>query len=285
VEGKLIMKRKNKRKLSNIDETVVFHTPLLSGLKSKLKSFFLNTKRRTVFDDFGIYLTMVISFLLLSFNILDNPQIISMTDFYESFDLRVLFFVILYFSVKILEKRKEERERVLEFPKPIDLFYMGSFSIGLLGFLVIFNSLVLVPIFIGNAGNSLTIEIFSHLRVIATEELVFRGLGIFLITYPLTYFLNKDNGDKKEFLIWITAITIIALIFAFFHYPKYYDPSNFPYFLQYGERVHIALPMLYLFLLGFLLGFARYKYGLTSAILIHFLNNVFANGVIFPLLI
>jgi hypothetical protein len=277
------MKLKN-IELSEIDESVVFKVSFWTSFKKKVKQFFLNTERRTSLDDFGIYLTIVISFILLAFNFISNPYITNMTYFYESFDIRVLLFIIIYFAGKKIKKTKKEELKVFEFPTILDFLYMIVFSICMLGVVMLLNRFLLFNLFSGGLNNFmdlLILELFTHLRVIATEELVFRGLGIFLITYPLTYYLNKDEDNTKEFIIWMVAIVIIGILFGLFHFPRYYNEVTYPYFYYFGEKIHIAYPIVYLIILGVAMGFARYKYGLTSAILIHFINNFFAQGIIF----
>ena len=75
-------------------------------------------------------------------------------------------------------------------------------------------------------------------------------------------------------------------MFGLYHLPKFYDAETFPYFylnIQ-GTKIHIAYPILYLSMLGVVLGICKYKYGLVSAMLLHFINNLVADAIIYSLL-
>jgi hypothetical protein len=109
-------------------------------------------------------------------------------------------------------------------------------------------------------------------RVIPTEELAFRGLGFFLLLYLLTEIFNPKVSKKRQVLIWYITIVLIGLIFGLFHLPKFMvNPPPYP----------ISVPIIYLCVLGILFGICRYKYGLFSAIILHFANNIFADAIIY----
>jgi hypothetical protein len=206
---------------------------------------------------------------------------------------------------------------LFDFPKIKDLLSMLLY-VGLLYLLFRFTFDLLMNLFISSQiplNASVENAILSLIRAVTTEELAFRG-GYTIILYLTlsiitnhksdsrkpreTYLFEKDTSErfldprkvlklsvweKKEIALNYITIVLVGIGFGLFHFPNYYFYETFPYFFIGSLRIHIALPIAYLCILGILLGITRYKYGLVASILLHFINNFFSNAVIISMIL
>lgn len=247
--------------------------------------FEFNAKTRREGDDLAIYFYgFGWIFFGISFIFTQDVFFIDAMNFYVFFDVLALIFIFTYFY------QKDEHKFDFPDPKP----FVGSLILVLLGMVAIyFIGLFLSLLFPYGIeaqgemfeGNVLQYILFQVFRSIPVEELAFRGLAIDLFVIPLTKFSNmlqksevvqESEGLQKFFenssrkLIWAIAIIITSLFFGFYHIFRY-------------DRWDAVI---YLFLLGIILGFLRYTYGIFSSILLHVANNlIFAGGLFFFLIV
>lgn len=117
------------------------------------------------------------------------------------------------------------------------------------------------------------IMLFMAFVSIPVEEIVFRGLllDIMLIFVSEILFdikqVKREERHKKTKLnneinkmAYVSAIIISSLSFAMYHLPRY----------------GFVPPIIYLFILGVIMGIGRYYGGLMVSYLIHLFNNMYA---------
>jgi len=248
-----------------------------------------------------IYISLYL-FALLPFNFSNHPYISLVMNFYIFFDILAILYIILFFY-KERKTREFELKQLFKFPSALELFFMALFvgiCYGCFKLIYIFTLPFLANIF----TEDLWIEIFFLIRVVPVEEIVFRGLGLFLLIETLNITFNKERYkeviiikskktttkfDRINKIIWYISIIIIGIVFGFYHFFRFYNEYTFPYYeiISNGEliRLHISVPIMYISILGLLLGICQMKFGLTGAMGLHFINNFFANAIIFNLII
>lgn len=294
------------------------NSKMTQTINEKVKSFVSelwksDRDRRLRGDDLGIYLYIAGWFFIgLLFTFSNNKSIQNSNTFYLFFDVVGIFYIIFHYVRKFLENRKKEKDlKIFDFPHINDLGYMIAFVIIIFGILFLFETYLLPPLnqlLIGSFESTA----FNYVRVIGTEEITFRGIGYFLIYYSISTLINHSNDSKKtpekykmdlstpsnelfsirsysrwkknEIIINYITILITGIIFGLYHFPKFFVESTFPYFYLNSFKFHIAIPVIYLTILGLALGLVKYKYGLSASIFLHFLNNFFATAIIYPFL-
>lgn len=247
--------------------------------------FFPDKEVREKGDDLGVFIYITTwFFVILAFVISQDTKIIGVNSFYLFFDVICIIYMILYF----MTKRMQEKKELFEFPDGYSLIFMIFYTIILYCIISIINVTVSPLIQTIYFEGDILKEIFMLIRVVPVEELVFRGMGFFIVIFILSKIFNTEDNPKRETIIWYFTIVLIGIMFGLYHFPKFYKAETFPYFLLNAQgtiiEVHIAYPILYLSLLGFVLGLCRKKYGLVSAMLLHLINNLVANAIIYAIL-
>lgn len=249
------------------------------------KFFFPEKEIREQGDDLGVFIYITTwFFVVLAFVISQDTEIMNVNSFYLFFDVICIIYIVLYFFKKKIKGKKE----LFEFPNAFSFVSMFFYTIILFCIALIINNTI-SPLMqtVYFEGNILR-ETFMLIRVIPVEELVFRGMGFFIVSYLLNSVFNKKENTKRERIIWYVTILLVGTMFGLYHFPKFYDVETFPYFYLNTQgilmKIHIACPILYLSLLGFVLGVCRYKYGLVSAMFLHFINNMISDAIVYALL-
>jgi len=266
-----------------IDDFVTFNFTNASLEIQQLEKF------RAISDGIGIiYYIFAYSFIGLLF--IFDPLYQNTNDFYSNFDFRSIFFILLFFfTIKNVRFYQVELKYYLSHFLEALIISFGLFFI-LYGLWesIIFNlfSVIQIP--------KASILTYQFVTTIPLEEMIFRGLYMNLIVLLLTkvFRLNieEKNAKTKYYLAWIITTIFTGILFGLFHLPKY-TTSFYPNYLLGADALFyyvlpIFVPILYLSLLGIILGYIRFKYGLAFALLIHVLNNFIANlsGFVFPFL-
>ncbi len=154
-------------------------------------------------------------------------------------------------------------------------------------FIFLWSAIMKPPMIQGSIFDYLSI--FFAARSVPVEEMGFRGLEIAFI-YALMYRwmnLGEDGVDPKKRVIGNTIINIVASVvsgihFGLVHITKYVKLGYAPFYPKYVDGVLFLMPIwypiVYLCLLGILLGYIQRHYGLSCAIIVHVLNNFIAVG-------
>lgn len=240
-----------------------------------IKSLEIDNERRLVSDDIFIifyFIGWVIYSLPLMFR--DNTDIIK-----QYFDL-YLYFTIISASYLILVKLNHLIKKLRDRDKSISLFELGNAWIYLDIFVIsaslmmcVFVISVLLPEpqsgFLTEDGRDFLL--FMTFVSMPVEEIVFRAMAIDIvlaivkeIIYDIKKISREERLGESEFnkkvsnFAWVIAIITSGLAFAFYHIDRYgFDTWT----------------IVYLLIMGVVMGFARYLGGLTSAYLIHLINN------------
>jgi len=249
------------------------------------KFFFPDKEIREKGDDLGIFIYITTwFFVILAFVISQDIEIISINNFYLFFDVICIIFIILYF----IDKRMKDKKELFEFPDGYSFISMIFYTIILFSIALIINVTISPLIQTIYFKGDIVKEIFVLIRVVPVEEIVFRGMGFFIVIYILSKIFNTEKNPKREKIIWIFTIILIGIMFGLYHFPKFYNAETFPYFNLNIQgtitKVPIIYPILYLSMLGVVLGICRSKYGLVSAMLLHFINNIVADAIIYLML-
>lgn len=228
-------------------------------------------------DDLGIFIYLSSWFFIILLSSFSTDQaILNLNSFYILFDVIALLYIIVFIGRKFLHREEKGIQDLFTFPNWLELLKGLSFIFMMYAILLIYS--ISQNVFLGN-GNTIVTSIFSIFRVVPTEELVFRGLGMFLISYILTGIFNEKKAGRKEWIAYLSVL-ITGIMFGIYHLPKYFMSEIFPYtIISMGEEdfmIHVAYPITYLCVLGVLLGLCKMKHGLYSAILLHALNNALA---------
>lgn len=273
---------------------------------SPLDRIIENEKIRAYSDDFGLvyYWTALLLGLILLFS--QSVYIQQANQFYLYFDIYALLFLITNLRVRKdygakdgFLKLDHDDVRVNYF-RTIIVGTLWSAAIYMVFVYVIWNPITSLisptPAAIKEISDAERLELtFQVIRSIPLEEFVFRGLGMTLVVFLLgTLILRIPDGLKfrelatdaqeenkyvlKYRIVWIVAILITGIGFGLLHEFNYIT-EYFPYYPLYDELgglfgfQHIAVPIIYLCMLGIMLGYFRYKWGLIPCIIVHILNN------------
>ena len=272
----------------------------LVNTKNTLKDLFLShdEERRRQGDILGIFLTLnAVIFIIIMTPILSGDGVRAFNRFYLVFDIILIIFILLYF----IEDKMSNDKITLEFPDFKGFFY--TFIFVFVVFLIYVGINRIVEPFMYGSSRSIDFEsrmsifsstdIFRLIRVVPSEEVVFRGFGMLIVCYILMNTFNRDkkseNYERNEQIIWYIAIFTTGILFGLAHLPKFLQNGSFPYFTFYiaGQPVliHIFFPIFLLSIFGVILGLTQYKFGLFGAILLHLANNYYADAIIYNLII
>jgi membrane protease YdiL (CAAX protease family) len=234
----------------------------MEKIKKTLKSFFLiySPVTRERGDDTGVLLYGAFWVYIQSTLLFTNDA--SLRDqmfFYLYFDLMCVIFMVMHLW--------RSSNKHIDIVRPSNIVDLVPWVIaGMLGLIILGYVLDLT---IGNVIGAALQEnmLFHFLRLIETEELVYRGLAIevFLLldrTRPLEQSEDMSAwhlfGKHKFFFAGSIASSIF---FGAAHYDAY---------------AGAIAPLLYLTIMGFVAAFLRFKFGLIAPILLHVLNNYIA---------
>lgn len=220
------------------------------------------------------------------------------TDAYMDSMLFYLFFdicAIIYLFLDPITKKEMGYTGFLKVQKDLHTHFGSDFIWGIIwsifGYfiLVVCWEFFLEPIFpiipYASPSNDITFQI---VRTIPAEEMVFRGALVSLFYLFVTKLALKDESDPKVFRVkyyiaWISIAIITGIIFGVYHIPSK-TTEYYPYILTIMNGIYYLtpfwVPIVYLSLLGILLGFIKARWGLTHAIIVHILNNFIALAMI-----
>jgi len=269
-----------------------------------IELFKTDPRKRRKGDHLGIGIYVSFWFIIPLFLFSNDPYISNAMIFYLFYD----FGGALYIILSLFNERRLIQKGEIE--EPAHLFEIPSFRLitQIFVFVIIIYLAYRVvlffisPLLYNLSINNLIGDIFGYIRIVPAEEIVFRGLFVFLSIEGLSMFFNKEENkniiiskkrktftkyDQVQKRIWLFTIIFVGTLFGLYHFFKFYDPSNFPYFfIQLGYsvyRVHILFPLVSLCILGIGLNYTQYKYGLAGSILLHFINNLFASAIIYAI--
>jgi len=255
-------------------------------------------KRELIYIVIIISLIVVASLLFLVRSIYPTYfqayELLYMIFFYGIIILAFLIIIALIYNIvnKDYLEFEKEKETLFRFYKFTDFIYMFLFIISLFLIYSLINYLIAPLMQNAFLSGDFANELFSLLRVPTTEELVFRGMGIFIIVFILSGVFNSNrngkNYERNETIIWWMAIILTSIMFGLYHFPKFYNPATFPYFYLnlsgHQIKIHIFFPIFFLTLLGIMLGVARMRYGIFASIMLHIINNYYATAIIYFIL-
>lgn len=197
-----------------------------------------------------------------------------------------LIFIIVSFAYLVLEKMYEQtRQKTKRFWNlGTKREYANIVFVALVGIIFVLAVAGLLPVFIsGSLSESQEFILFQIFASIPAEELVFRGLAIMIffrishdIICKIAGFTEKEQETNETAIkvAYFIAIFVSSIIFGLYH--RY----------RYGDDLY---KIVYLTILGAILGLATYKRGLFTAFLIHAFNNlaplIFSNIVYFLIVI
>jgi membrane protease YdiL (CAAX protease family) len=205
-----------------------------------------------------------------------NDLVFQYYQFYLYFVVIGIAYIIFAKVEKVFSMMKKTEEK----RKKAKLIELGSITeyaqiiiTVFLGFLLMYLVSYFLPLGTGifsSAGRDLLL--FQIFGSIPAEELVFRGMGMLIFTSIFREIifdiknvpeLDRDqlkyqNVEKGSQYI---AIIITSTLFGIFHVWRY------------GYNLWVIV---YLTILGFILGFAYYKHSLFAAFLLHVANNISA---------
>lgn len=277
--------------------------------------FGTDVEKRRRGDHLGIFAYIALWFFgVLIYAFSSSAYIFHAMVFYLFYDLMGVLFIILF----LFHEKNEVKKGRLEKTDRFIVFYTKGQTLAMLcfvGILYLLYTVVIVRLIYtyfhhlwfatgGILEDPISLALFQFMRIVPAEEMAFRGLGMFLCLFMLNHLFNKEayrditvsKGDKKttkyerrEKWSWLLSIILIGIMFGMFHFFRFYDPDHFPFFfVMIGSdiyKIHIIYPLLTLCILGILLGVAQYKYGLAGAMFLHFVNNLFADAILFPLIL
>lgn len=268
-------------------------------------------RRRNFSDDLGILFYGIAWFVVgMYFLFMGDSLIDAMNYWYLFFDIMAVLFLILNYWIRksygaldgFLVSHDESGES--QFFDNMAYTIKGCLysSLIYLFFIVVIwaNIYQLLPIRPAQTSDE-AIWNFQVFRSIPLEELAFRGLGITLCVFVLAKIFGLDTylkyhnliaANDRELnwkvgitytLIWVISFIAIGIMFGLYHLPKY--RTNNPYYPElpiYNSRYEIVgyisvfVPITFLIILGILIGFMRYRWGLLPCIFVHILNNYLA---------
>lgn len=230
-----------------------------------LKSFFFTCDKneRERGDDLGIFIYGISwAYFGAALVLLQDPALEGAMKTYIYFDILCVMFIILHLWRSSNKKIDLPTRAMWVKVLPTVAVLMSALYI---------TSLIIRAIFSGQMFYTPAF-IFEYFRIIPTEELAFRGLGIevFLLLDAKTSRKEVSaNSSLKELLnehkIFYIGAIASSVLFGSLHYRAY---------------PHQTIPLVYLTLLGFSLAFLRFKYGLFSCLMLHAINNLYASATL-----
>lgn len=219
--------------------------------------------------------------------------------FYLYFDIMAVIFIFMQvdssyiifteghdFNTKLFHFEKEDKKKIMDI---LSGMLIGSLILILFVFVWEYWVYPLFPIETAQIDPNQEM-IFQIFRTIPNEEMVFRGFAFSLfISLLFAIFgmkksaINDKNFVFKYIVIWVVAIIFLGILFGVYHIPSYYSESYYPFFVMYEEGgtiflQHIIVPVMYLSILGIIMGVIYMRYGLVPALFIHIINNLWASG-------
>jgi membrane protease YdiL (CAAX protease family) len=223
-------------------------------------------------DDLGIVLYGFFIFYFGAIMVLtQDTNVENAMYFYLPFDLCCILFFVLH-------RRNSPSKQVR---LPTKMMWIKSLPIILIMLLLLY--IISYSFYLAfpaqmYAGNVADVQylLFGYLRIVPIEEVAFRGLGIeiFLLFEPRDKaFMKKGKKTASELInenkYFIAGMIASSILFGTLHFRAY--PGQ-------------VAPLIYLIILGFMLAFLRFKYGLFASMFLHALNNAFASGMIVAML-
>lgn len=235
---------------------------MLSQIKHTLKSFLFtySTKSRERGDDTGIFLYGVFWVYVGTMLVFtQDASLEAMMKFYAFFDIPCLVFIILH-----LWRSSNKHIDIIRLPEVTSMIpWVVACMIALFGIGEIIDSVM------GVASSSENIA-FYYLRIIETEELVYRGLA-------LEVFILLDKRKINEELTPEMSTLKLLFLNKFFIIGSICSSILFGIAHNNAYSGNIA-PMIYLMFLGLLACFLRYKWGIVASIILHAINNYAATS-------
>jgi len=256
----------------------------MPALKQAAINFFFsyNPDERDRGDDLGIIAYSLFWMYFVTILVLTQDLAVALAQqFYIWFDLLCIIFLVLH----LWKKKSRHVPGKTDFSLPTKIMWIKVIPLVCILLLVLYISSVFIfamfpQMSTTNASTSTTsldfqYLLYGYLRIVPTEELAFRGLGIelFLLLEPVqlvtTSFHNSAIEQIKQNKYFITGAISSSFLFGLLHFRAYPD---------------VIGPLIYLIILGFMLAFLRFKYGLFAAMMLHALNNLFASGLLIAMI-
>jgi membrane protease YdiL (CAAX protease family) len=239
---------------------------MASSAAEHLKNFFFtcDKKERERGDDLGIFVYGISwAYFGAILVILQDPQLENAMKTYIYFDILCVLFIMLH-----LWRSKNKK---IDLPTR-SMWIRALPTIAVLMSVLYIASLIIRAMFSAQLYSTPEF-IFEYFRIIPTEELAFRGLGI-----EIFLLLDERSGSKErtmkgaslkdlinEHKVFYIGAIASSILFGSLHYRAY---------------PHQTIPLIYLTLLGFCLAFLRFKYGLFACLMLHAVNNLYASAVL-----
>jgi membrane protease YdiL (CAAX protease family) len=219
-----------------------------------------------------------------------NSTILNLNDRYFAFDILTIIYLMVDYRLNIMHQKESfpmDSHRLAHYGEDTLKAVLTCFLI-FGGLIVIWEWIIypLIPIVPASGTNDLIL--YQLTRSIPLEEYFFRGLIMLSIVTLLNFFFlkkgeNELSHKRKEAIIWWVAIIISAIMFGFYHLPKYLAYESYPFIPIVNSEdaiigyMWVGFSIIYLVLLGLVLGYTRYRFGLLYALLIHMANNILAS--------
>jgi hypothetical protein len=229
-----------------------------------------------------LYYLFCLFFFGLMYWFSTDPEIQTANYVYLLFEILAIAFILL--EGKFLGRPNEDERNPFRITGDDQRIVFKGIAKGLVVGMFVYFIFDIIWFYVSDllvAGSLAEDPIYQATRSIPLEELAFRGFGMMIIVGFLYKLLDLNPSstartDSEGFLFRYRAIWGFGAIFTGIAFGLYHIPS----WLARGESItfSIWIPIIYLCILGVILGFLQYKYGLSIVILIHLLNNFRIEG-------